>query len=34
MLAIRAFMADQRAPMGFDVLFEDLYPTRPKATVA
>lgn len=30
MRANRAFMADQRAPMGFDFLLEELYPTRPK----
>ncbi len=28
MLAKRAFMADQCAPMSLDVLLEELYPTR------
>lgn len=31
MLANRAFMADHCAPMGFDALLEELYPTRPKS---
>ena len=31
MLAKRAFMADQCAPGGLDVLLEELYSTRPKA---
>jgi hypothetical protein len=31
MLAKRAFMADQCAPVGLDVLLEQLYSTRPKS---
>jgi hypothetical protein len=31
MLAKRAFMADQCAPVGLDVLLEELYSSRPKS---
>lgn len=31
MLAKRAFMADQRVPVGLDALLEELYSTRPKS---
>jgi len=34
MLVKHAFMADQRAPVGLDVLLEELYSTRPKSHVA